>query len=129
MIHIGEHMNIVNLLGSCTKGKESELWVLMEFCPHGNLLDFLRNRRDIFDPKWTVISKDPNSQWTIIDLVNSAYQVARGMEFLSSRRVSICSSLDGHHLISNRYIIVSMHSLHSSSDILSYLRAINAGYN
>ncbi|KAJ7388513.1 hypothetical protein OS493_037133 [Desmophyllum pertusum] len=49
LIHIGEHKNIVNLLGACTKGRERDVWILIEYCPHGNLLDFLRKRREIFE--------------------------------------------------------------------------------
>ncbi|CAB4006801.1 vascular endothelial growth factor receptor 2-like [Paramuricea clavata] len=85
LIHVGEHKNIVNLLGACTKGRESELWVIIEFCSNGNLLQFLRNRRDIYETEWKGVSKDPNVQLTMTDLVIAAYQVARGMEFLASR--------------------------------------------
>ena len=68
-------------------GRESDLWVIIEFCSNGNLLQFLRNRRDIYEPEWRGVSKDPNSQLTMTDLVIAAYQVARGMEFLASRMV------------------------------------------
>ena len=69
-------------------GRESDLWVIMEFCSNGNLLQFLRNRRDIYEAEWKGVSKDPNNQLTMTDLVIAAYQVARGMDFLASRMVS-----------------------------------------
>ena len=69
-------------------GRESELWVIIEYCSNGNLLQFLRNRRDIYETEWKGVSKDPNVQLTMTDLVVVAYQVARGMEFLASRLVS-----------------------------------------
>lgn len=40
---IGQHINIINLLGCCTQG--GPLLVIVEFAPHGNLRDFLRARR------------------------------------------------------------------------------------
>ena len=70
-------------------GRESELWVIIEYCSNGNFLQFLRNRRDIYETEWKGVSKDPNVQLTMTDLVVAAYQVARGMEFLASRLVSI----------------------------------------
>ena len=69
-------------------GRESDLWVIMEFCSNGNLLQFLRNRRDIYEAEWKGVSKDPNNQLTMTDLLIAAYQVARGMDFLASRMVS-----------------------------------------
>ena len=33
MIHLGRHLNIVNLLGACTVGlARRELWVIVEYC-------------------------------------------------------------------------------------------------
>lgn len=86
LIHIGEHKNIVNLLGACTKGRERDLWVLIEYCPHGNLLDFLRKRRDIFEAKWSTPTEHADVTFTTIDLYICSLQVARAMEFLASRR-------------------------------------------
>lgn len=40
---IGKHINILNLLGCCTQ--DGPLYVIVEFAPHGNLRDFLRQHR------------------------------------------------------------------------------------
>lgn len=49
MNYIGHHINIVNLLGACTSRLiKGELYVLMEYCCHGNLQHFLQTNRDIF---------------------------------------------------------------------------------
>lgn len=71
-------------------GRECNLWVIIEYCPHGNLLDFLRKRRELFEPNWTAASRNPDTQFSTTDLVISAFQVARAMEFLASRKVSTC---------------------------------------
>ncbi|KAJ7377511.1 hypothetical protein OS493_028494 [Desmophyllum pertusum] len=84
LIHIGEHKNIVNLLGACTKGER--LLIIMEFAPHGNLLKFLRSKRDIYEPTWVTTTNNPEVELTIANLVVCAYQISRGMEFLASRK-------------------------------------------
>ena len=87
LIHIGEHKNIVNLLGACTKG--NRLLVIMEYAPHGNLGDFLQSRRHMFEPVWgRTAVLDPELDLNISHLVNFSYEVCRGMEFLASKKVS-----------------------------------------
>ncbi|KAE8614913.1 hypothetical protein XENTR_v10008347 [Xenopus tropicalis] len=81
---IGKHKNIINLLGVCTQ--EGPLFVIVEYASKGNLREFLRARRpptpeDAFD-----ITKVPEELLSFKDLVSCAYQVARGMEYLESKR-------------------------------------------
>ncbi|CAL8309399.1 unnamed protein product [Lota lota] len=44
--YLGNHMNIVNLLGACTVGGPT--LVITEFCCFGDLLNFLRRKRESF---------------------------------------------------------------------------------
>uniref|UniRef100_A0A8C9WJT7 receptor protein-tyrosine kinase n=1 Tax=Scleropages formosus TaxID=113540 RepID=A0A8C9WJT7_SCLFO len=44
--YLGHHMNIVNLLGACTVGGPT--LVITEYCCHGDLLNFLRRKREMF---------------------------------------------------------------------------------
>uniref|UniRef100_A0A8C2HJ90 Vascular endothelial growth factor receptor 3 n=1 Tax=Cyprinus carpio TaxID=7962 RepID=A0A8C2HJ90_CYPCA len=124
LIHIGNHLNVVNLLGACTK-PNGPLMVIVEYCKYGNLSNFLRAKREFFlpyrdrSPKTqsqvrrmieagqvsqnecqpsTTSSINPPMQsraavddlWktplTIEDLICYSFQVARGMEFLGSRK-------------------------------------------
>ena len=49
MIHLGSHLNVVNLLGACTKRiSRGELLVLVEYCRFGNLCTFLKGQRQQF---------------------------------------------------------------------------------
>nr|XP_033335512.1 vascular endothelial growth factor receptor 1-like [Megalopta genalis] len=49
MIHVGKHLNVVNLLGVCTKDKlEHRLLAIVEFCQFGNLRDYLFKHRSDF---------------------------------------------------------------------------------
>ncbi|XP_071519628.1 vascular endothelial growth factor receptor 1-like isoform X1 [Panulirus ornatus] len=50
MIHIGRHVNIVNLLGACSKdlASKGELLLLVEYCKYGNILDYMHRHRKEF---------------------------------------------------------------------------------
>ena len=49
LIHLGRHLNIVNLLAACTSGiTRGELLVVVEYCPFGNLRHFLLEHRAHF---------------------------------------------------------------------------------
>ncbi|XP_067103712.1 vascular endothelial growth factor receptor kdr-like [Osmerus mordax] len=47
LIHIGHHLNVVNLLGACTK-PGGPLMMIVEFCKYGNLSNYLRSKRADF---------------------------------------------------------------------------------
>ncbi|XP_016886676.1 vascular endothelial growth factor receptor 2 isoform X2 [Cynoglossus semilaevis] len=138
LIHIGHHLNVVNLLGACTKAG-GPLMVIVEYCKHGNLSAYLKSKRGEYSPykrkrvdsqKWasshenvtatdqdldkvaqldiltgTAIcttakdrpscsNRDPqgddessdDDHLTMEDLISYSFQVAKGMEFLSSRK-------------------------------------------
>ncbi|XP_056266019.1 KIT proto-oncogene, receptor tyrosine kinase b isoform X2 [Pseudoliparis swirei] len=44
--YLGNHVNIVNLLGACTVG--GPILVITEYCCYGDLLNFLRRKREAF---------------------------------------------------------------------------------
>ena len=49
MTNLKLHLNLVNLVGSCTAELDSRnLWLLLEFCPHGDLKNFLIKNRQQF---------------------------------------------------------------------------------
>jgi len=49
MIHLGQHLNVVNLLGAVTKNiAKRELMVIVEYCRFGNLQSFLVKHRPYF---------------------------------------------------------------------------------
>ncbi|KAG7234924.1 hypothetical protein INR49_003606 [Caranx melampygus] len=83
---IGKHKNIINLLGACTQ--DGPLYVLVEYASKGNLREYLRARRPPGMDYSFDTCKIPDEQLTFKDLVSCAYQVARGMEYLASQKVS-----------------------------------------
>ncbi|CAB4019700.1 vascular endothelial growth factor receptor 2-like, partial [Paramuricea clavata] len=86
LIHVGENENIVNILGACTKGKISNLWIIMEYCSNGNLREFLRSSRNIYDLDEDSLIPDPGQAIGPKTLVHFAWQVTKGMTFLISRK-------------------------------------------
>uniref|UniRef100_A0A1A8S2T1 receptor protein-tyrosine kinase n=1 Tax=Nothobranchius rachovii TaxID=451742 RepID=A0A1A8S2T1_9TELE len=131
LIHIGHHLNVVNLLGACTK-PGGPLMVIVEYCKNGNLSSYLKSKRGEYSPykrkrvnsqRWASVEEDvtegdlglgkvaqldictgtaedkaPGSNvdshkessvddhLTMEDLISYSFQVAKGMEFLSSRK-------------------------------------------
>ncbi|XP_054646685.1 vascular endothelial growth factor receptor 2 isoform X2 [Dunckerocampus dactyliophorus] len=134
LIHIGHHLNVVNLLGACTK-PGGPLMVIVEYCKHGNLSSYLKSKRGEYSPykrkrmdsqRWTSAEEDvtngdlglgkiaqldictgtavcsrseasgstvnpqdessDDDHLTMEDLICYSFQVAKGMEFLSSRK-------------------------------------------
>ena len=60
---------------------------MVEYAALGNLRQFLQERRPGLEYHDDVDSQSPE-QLTIQDLLSFCYQVAKGMEFLSSRKVN-----------------------------------------
>ncbi|XP_020711050.2 vascular endothelial growth factor receptor 1-like isoform X1 [Athalia rosae] len=64
MIHLGKHLNVVNLLGACTKTilTKRELYVIVEYCRFGSLHTYLQRHRSSFidqiDPATQKINPD-----------------------------------------------------------------------
>ncbi|KAM9849678.1 vascular endothelial growth factor receptor kdr-like [Aulostomus maculatus] len=135
LIHIGHHLNVVNLLGACTK-PGGPLMMIVEFCKYGNLSNYLRSKREDFivykNQDGKVVSSGTGCELselmkrrlesvastgssassgfiedksycdseeeeeesedlykrvlTLEDLICYSFQVAKGMEFLASRK-------------------------------------------
>ncbi|XP_022662083.1 fibroblast growth factor receptor 2-like isoform X3 [Varroa destructor] len=82
---IGQHINIINLLGCCTQ--DGPLYVIVEYASHGNLRDYLRNHRRSAGYLQPIVGGEELVQKTLTlkDLSSFAYQIASGMEYLASK--------------------------------------------
>ncbi len=81
-------MNSVLKVTLCSVLHTGPLYVLVEYASKGNLREYLRARRPPGMDYSFDTCKIPDEQLTFKDLVSCAYQVARGMEYLASQKVS-----------------------------------------
>ena len=80
MGYVNRHLNLVNMVGSCTSEleKSKDIWLLIEFCDLGDLKDYLaKHKKKILSGK----QQDPINNRV---LVQWAYQVSKGMDHLAS---------------------------------------------
>ncbi|XP_031555241.1 fibroblast growth factor receptor 2-like [Actinia tenebrosa] len=80
MKRIGQHKNIINLIGACTQN--GPLFVVVEYAANGNLRQFLRSRRPTDDYSYS----SGKERLHLSDLVSFAYQVSRGMAYLEAKK-------------------------------------------
>ncbi|XP_076277206.1 PDGF- and VEGF-receptor related isoform X2 [Lasioglossum baleicum] len=78
LVHLGKHLNVVNLLGACTKNiSKRELLVIVEYCRFGNLHNYLlRHRGDFINQ---------------IDPTTGKFDPSIGLDLLT-RTASVCSN-------------------------------------
>ncbi|XP_012287979.1 uncharacterized protein LOC105703850 isoform X2 [Orussus abietinus] len=82
MQQLGNHPNVVTLLGCCTE--EEPHYLILEYVMYGKLLAYLRDHRTRQD--FYNFSED-SAALTSRDLTVFGYCVARGMEYLASKKI------------------------------------------
>ncbi|XP_034952110.1 vascular endothelial growth factor receptor 1 isoform X2 [Chelonus insularis] len=86
MVHLGKHLNVVNLLGACTKNiAKRELLVIVEYCRFGNLHNYLLRHRNDF-----INQIDPATEK--IDPTIGRELLVRSISMGSNNSISINSS-------------------------------------
>ncbi|XP_078250802.1 platelet-derived growth factor receptor alpha isoform X1 [Pogona vitticeps] len=77
MTHLGPHLNIVNLLGACTKS--GPIYIITEYCFYGDLVNYLHKNRDNF------LNRYPEKTKKDLDIfgMNSADESTRSYVILS----------------------------------------------
>ncbi|CAH3157508.1 unnamed protein product, partial [Porites lobata] len=79
------HPHVIKLMGCVTE--TDPLLVLIEYIPYGDLLGFLRKSRGLKDNYYKNPDIKPKTTLTSQQLIQFAWQIADGMEFLSSNKV------------------------------------------
>ncbi|XP_053129403.1 vascular endothelial growth factor receptor kdr-like isoform X2 [Hemicordylus capensis] len=90
LIHIGHHLNVVNLLGACTK-PGGPLMVIVEYCKYGNLSNYLRGKRGDFIACKPQDTSDPAEKRLEESLSDLTELIKRRLESVASTGSSASS--------------------------------------
>ncbi|XP_020281407.1 mucin-17-like [Pseudomyrmex gracilis] len=82
MKQLGSHPNVVTLLGCCTE--EEPHYLILEYVMYGKLLAYLRDHRT---RQYFYNFSEDSAALTSRDLTVFGYCVARGMEYLASKKI------------------------------------------
>ena len=82
-----KRLDLVNMVGACTtQFKSGKIWLLLEYCPHGDMKTFLLKNKD-------VISRDLNDEMVSHEILNArlfikwSHSICKGMEYLASKKI------------------------------------------
>jgi len=83
MGRIKPHPNLVSMIGSCSSEleKHGELWLLIEFCEHGDLQSYLQNN------KKTIAHGKESDQMNSRCLLKWSHGIAKGMRYLEQNHI------------------------------------------
>ncbi|XP_066150406.1 vascular endothelial growth factor receptor 1-like isoform X2 [Euwallacea fornicatus] len=91
MVHLGKHINVVNLLGACTKNvAKRELLVVVEYCRFGNLQNYIYKHRGNYINQVDKITGDINYHIGA-DILDRSYSVSSDPGTLRSISTQYCS--------------------------------------
>ena len=99
------------MIGACTTDHKtaSRLWLLLEYCPCGDMKHFLNKNRDIFEQD--LLNQAPHKSLNMRLIIKWSYGIAKGMDYLSSKKIM-------HGDLAARNILIS------TSDQENYLAKI-----
>lgn len=135
---IGTHANIVNLVGAHTKNIQNrEIYIAIEYCQNGNLLEYLRDNRQYFknliSPEGTIIEDSDaindsfvnpvRESLSTITLMKWSQEVASGMEFLSQKKV-IHGDLAARNILLNDHLVAKIGDFGLSRQLFEYANYI-----
>ena len=106
------HLNLVNMVGACTTEFQSgKIWLLLEYCPHGDMKNFLLRNRDIIS-QGLHYHRVPHESLNIRLFLKWSHSICKGMEYLASKNIM-------HGDLAARNILIT-----DSNDGESYLAKI-----
>ena len=97
-----KRLDLVNMIGACTtQFRIGKIWLLLEYCPHGDMKSFLLKNRD-------VISRGFNHHMVPHEILNIrlfikwSHSICKGMEYLASKNIM-------HGDLAARNILITKH--------------------
>ncbi|XP_069739238.1 receptor-type tyrosine-protein kinase FLT3 [Phaenicophaeus curvirostris] len=86
MTHIGNHENIVNLLGACTVS--GPIYLIFEYCCYGDLLNYLRSKREKFH--WTLTDIFKQHNFSFYHNINLEKKSRKGTHLTCGVNMTLC---------------------------------------
>ncbi|XP_073336235.1 platelet-derived growth factor receptor beta-like [Pagrus major] len=74
LVHLGPHLNVVNLLGASTRG--GPVYLITEFCRHGDLVNYLQRNKHTFLQSDTHTKSDSDGGYMDMNKEENAQYVA-----------------------------------------------------
>lgn len=97
------HLNLVNMLGACTTELHNrELYLLLEFCSNGDMKSFIISHREDF--KASLANKIAVNNLDERIFFKWSHSIAKGMEYLSSKRIMHGDLAARNILIGDNYV-------------------------
>ncbi|XP_054481620.1 platelet-derived growth factor receptor beta-like isoform X2 [Anoplopoma fimbria] len=132
LAHLGPHLNVVNLLGACTRG--GPVYLITEFCRHGDLVNYLQRNKHTFlqrdtksdsDGGYMDMNKEESAQYVVMkelsyaDIEPAVYETpyAPAVTCVSACAVT-CRSLSDQQEAPS--VLLSDSPLLSVNDLLSF---------
>jgi len=83
------HLNLVNMIGACTMNfKTGKIWLLLEYCPHGDMKTFLLRNRDVIN-QGLHYNSIPHEVLNIRLFLKWSHGICKGMEYLASKNIML----------------------------------------
>ena len=81
------HLNLVNMIGACTtEFKTGKIWLLLEYCSHGDMKNFLLNNRDVIS-EGLHYQRVPHEVLNIRLFLKWSHSICKGMQYLASKNI------------------------------------------
>ncbi|XP_009684817.2 receptor-type tyrosine-protein kinase FLT3 [Struthio camelus] len=120
MTHIGSHENIVNLLGACTVS--GPIYLIFEYCCYGDLLNYLRSKREKFH--WTLTDIFKQHNFSFYHNIHSDQNSRKGTVLKYGVNMTLCREDDFGSLQPSQSINVASESsgivLYSEEDEIKH---------
>ncbi|ODN05385.1 Vascular endothelial growth factor receptor 1 [Orchesella cincta] len=146
MAYIGQHVNVVSLVGACTQNlKKRQIYIAVEFCAKGSLEKLLKGCRPTFEnlicddtfyvttsflggcqPKYeNVVQQETKALITVDECISTAHlvkwsrEIANGMEFLGSRKI-VHGDLASRNVLLTQDLVAKIGDFGLSRQLMEY---------
>ncbi|KAK2827899.1 hypothetical protein Q5P01_018933 [Channa striata] len=116
LVHLGPHLNVVNLLGACTKG--GPVYLITEFCHHGDLVNYLQTNKHTFMQSDTQAKSDSDGGYMDMNKEGAQYVAMQELSYIEPAAYEALYTPPDEQEVSSLLLSDSPHL--SLTDLLSF---------